>query len=169
MSAYPKTTMETIDRVKLRGSITRYASDADFDLNGQRVDARTANFIGRPGDLALGKTVVVDGASAAGVLIASRVRLEERPAQGNLTLQGAIESLDTTALTFVLRGSVVEYGRRMRGVLDHGRAARDEVLRRYDWDRKGEPTGFIFTPNQIFQAKWPLKTPDIYFLNQSTI
>lgn len=100
-----------LDRVKLRGGITRYASDADFDLNGQRVDARTANFIGRPGDLALGKTVVVDGATAGGVLIASKVRLDERGgSQGSVTLQGAIESLDATAGTFVLRGSTVDYG-----------------------------------------------------------
>lgn len=99
-----------LDRVKLRGAITRYASDADFDLNGQRVDARTANFVGRPGDLALGKTVVVDGATAGGVLIASKVRLEERGgAQGSITLQGPIESLDTTARSFVLRGSTVDY------------------------------------------------------------
>jgi hypothetical protein len=100
-----------LDRVKLRGGITRYASDADFDLNGQRVDARSANFVGRPGDLALGKTVVVDGASAGGVLIASKVRLDERDGtQGSVTLQGAIESLDTTARSFVLRGSTVDYG-----------------------------------------------------------
>lgn len=99
-----------LDRVKLRGAITRYASDADFDLNGQRVDARTANFVGRPGDLALGKTVVVDGATAGGVLIASKVRLDERGAgQGSITLQGAIESLDTAAQSFVLRGSTVDY------------------------------------------------------------
>lgn len=113
-----------LDRVKLRGAITRYASDADFDLNGQRVDARTASFIGRPGDLALGKTVVVDGATASGVLIASRVRLDERGgAQGSITLQGAIESLDTVALTFVLRGSVVEYGR--NGIQFDGGSAGD--------------------------------------------
>lgn len=100
-----------LDRIKLRGAITRYASDADFDLNGQRVDARTAQFIGRPGDLGLGKTVVVDGASAGGVLIASKVRLDERGgSQGNVTLQGAIGSLDTLAQTFQLRGSTVEYG-----------------------------------------------------------
>lgn len=99
-----------LDRVKLRGGITRYASDADFDLNGQRVDARTANFVGRPGDLALGKTVVVDGATAGGVLIASKVRLDERGAgQGSITLQGAIESLNTAAQSFVLRGSTVDY------------------------------------------------------------
>ncbi|TXC65343.1 hypothetical protein FSC37_02135 [Piscinibacter aquaticus] len=100
-----------LERVKLRGGITRYATDADFDLNGQRVDARTANFIGRPGDLALGKTVVVDGASAGGVLIASKVRLDERGSggQGSITLQGAIESLNTSARNFVLRGSTVDY------------------------------------------------------------
>ncbi|MGD9834465.1 MAG: DUF5666 domain-containing protein [Piscinibacter sp.] len=100
-----------LDRIKLRGAITRYASDADFDLNGQRVDARTASFIGRPGDLALGKVVVVDGASAGGVLVASKVRLDERGgSQGSVTLQGAIGTLDTSAQTFVLRGSTVEYG-----------------------------------------------------------
>lgn len=112
-----------LDRVKLRGSITRYASDTDFDLNGQRVDARTANFIGRPGDLALGKVVVVDGGTAGGVLIASRVRLDERSAQGSITLQGPIESLDTVALTFVLRGSIVEYGR--NGIQFDGGSAAD--------------------------------------------
>ena len=99
-----------LDRVKLRGGITRYAGDADFDLNGQRVDARSARFVGRPGDLALGKTVVVDGATAGGVLIASKVRLDERGgSQGSITLQGAIESLDTAARSFVLRGSTVDY------------------------------------------------------------
>lgn len=113
-----------LDRVKLRGAITRYAGDADFDLNGQRVDARTANFVGQPGDLGLGKVVVVDGASAAGVLIAGKVRLDERgAAQGSITLQGTIESLDAGALTFVLRGSTVEYG--ANGVQFDGGSAGD--------------------------------------------
>jgi hypothetical protein len=100
-----------LDRVKLRGTITRYLSDTDFDLNGQAVDARNANFTGRPGDLALGKAVVVDGRSAGGVLIASKVRLDDHGgSQGNVTLQGAIGSLDTAAKTFVVRGSTVFYG-----------------------------------------------------------
>lgn len=100
-----------LDRVKLRGAISRYQSDSDFDINGQPVDARNASFIGRPGDLALGKTVVVDGRTAAGVLVASKVRLDERGgSQGSITLEGAIESLDQTARTFVLRGSTVDYG-----------------------------------------------------------
>ncbi len=99
-----------LDRVKLRGSITRYGSDTDFDVGGQLVDARTAQFIGRPGDLALGKPVVVDGRSSGGVLIASKVRLDERGGtQGSLTLHGAIGMLDTMAMTFVVRGQKVSY------------------------------------------------------------
>lgn len=99
-----------LDRVKLRGSITRYASDTDFDVGGQPVDARTAQFIGRPGDLALGKAVVVDGRSSGGVLIASKVRLDERGGtQGSLTLHGTIGMLDTAAKTFVVRGQKVSY------------------------------------------------------------
>ncbi len=100
-----------LDRVKLRGTITRYQSDTDFDLNGQAVDARNASFVGRPGDLALGKAVVVDGRSAGGVLIASKVRLDDRGgSQGNITLQGAVGALDTAAKTFAVRGSTVYYG-----------------------------------------------------------
>lgn len=99
-----------LDRVKLRGTITRYQSDSDFDLGGQPVDARNAQFIGRPGDLALGKPVVVDGRSSGGVLIAGKVRLDERGStQGNITLQGAISALDSGAQTFVVRGSTVSY------------------------------------------------------------
>lgn len=99
-----------LDRVKLRGSITRYASDTDFDVDGQPVDARTAQFIGRPGDFALGKPVVVDGRSTGGVLIASKVRLDERGGtQGSLTLHGTIGMLDTAAKTFVVRGQKVSY------------------------------------------------------------
>lgn len=113
-----------LDRVKLRGAITRYVSDVDFDLNGQRIDARSASFIGKPGDLALGKVVVVDGASAGGVLIASKVRLDNRGGtQGSITLQGAIGSLDIAAQTFVLRGSTVAYGG--NGVQFEGGSAAD--------------------------------------------
>ncbi len=100
-----------VDRVRLRGAITRYQSDTDFDLNGQRIDARDANFVGHPGDVALGKFVVVDGRVSAGVLVATKVRLDDHGGtQGNITLQGSIGELDTGAQTFALRGSTVFYG-----------------------------------------------------------
>ena len=100
-----------LDAVKLRGTITRFASAQDFDVNGQPVDARSASRIGRPGDLGLGSSVVVDGRSAGGVLVALRVRLDDNGGtQGNFTLQGPIESVEAATQTFVLRGSTVFYG-----------------------------------------------------------
>lgn len=102
---------QALARVRLRGPITRYASDVDFDLNGQRVDARGAAFDGHPGDLALGKAVEVDGVANNGVIVATRVRLDDHGgAQGSITLQGTIGALDSVAKTFVLRGSTVSYG-----------------------------------------------------------
>lgn len=113
-----------LDRVKLRGTITRYVSDMEFSVNGQPVDARTAEFIGRPGDLVLGRAVVVDGRSEAGVLVAEKVRLDDNGgAQGNFTLQGAIESADAAAQTFVLRGVTVFHG--ANGVQFEGGTAAD--------------------------------------------
>ncbi|MFT3664540.1 DUF5666 domain-containing protein [Piscinibacter sp.] len=97
-------------RVKLRGTITRYRSDADFDLDGQRVDARGAAFDGRPGELAPGRALAVEGRAVDGVLLASRLRLDERGSpQGHLTLHGRIAALDTARQTFSVRGARVSY------------------------------------------------------------
>ena len=51
------------------------------------------------------------------------LRAELKGAQGSVTLQGAIESLDTAAQTFQLRGSTVEYG--ANGVQFDGGSASD--------------------------------------------
>ena len=102
-----------LDRVKLRGAITRFVSATDFSLNGQPVDARTAQRIGPPGDLALGEPVVVDGSVVDGIIVAKTVRLDRRGGtgdQGSVELKGQIESIDTTAQTFVVRGTTVFYG-----------------------------------------------------------
>jgi hypothetical protein len=99
-----------LDRIKLHGAITRYVSDAEFDVNGQPVDARGASFNGRPGDLALGRAVVVDGSATDGVLVAGKVRLDDRGSQGMFTLQGAIESVAAADQTFVLRGTTIFHG-----------------------------------------------------------
>lgn len=102
-----------LDRVKLRGAITRFVSATDFSLNGQPVDARNAQRIGPPGDLALGEPVVVDGSVVDGVVVAKTVRLDRRGGtndQGSVELKGQIESIDATARTFVVRGTTVFYG-----------------------------------------------------------
>jgi len=70
-----------------------------------RLRGRGAAFDGHPGDLALGKAVEVDGVANNGVIVATRVRLDDHGgAQGSITLQGTIGA------TFVLRGSTVAYG-----------------------------------------------------------
>lgn len=105
--------LPNLDRVKLRGAITRFVSATDFSLNGQPVDARAADRIGPPGDLALGEPVVVDGAVIDGVVVAKTVRLDRRGGsndQGSVALKGAIESIDTAAQTLVVRGTTVFYG-----------------------------------------------------------
>ena len=100
-----------LDHARLHGPISRYGSDTDFSVDGQTVDARTASFIGRPGDLALGVNVVVDGRVQSGVLVASRVRIDERGgSQGAFQLKGAIQSVDAPAQTLRLRDLTVDYG-----------------------------------------------------------
>ncbi len=104
-----------LDRVKLRGAITRFVSAIDFSLNGQPVDARAARRIGPPGDLALGSPLVVDGSVVNGVIVAETVRLDRRGGasndeQGSVELEGTIESVDTVQQTFVVRGTTVFYG-----------------------------------------------------------
>jgi Domain of unknown function (DUF5666) len=102
-----------LDRVKLRGAITRFVSATDFSLNGQPVDASTAQRIGPPGDLALGDPVVVDGSVVNGTIVAKTVRLDRRGGaadQGSVELKGDIESIDAASQTFVVRGVTVFYG-----------------------------------------------------------
>lgn len=100
-----------LERARLRGRVTAYTSDARFSVNGQQVDARDANFTGPPGAVVLGVSVVVDGAVQSGVLVARTVRLDDQGgAQGNFRLKGAIESIDTSTRTLVLKGLSVYYG-----------------------------------------------------------
>jgi hypothetical protein len=100
-----------LDQARLRGPVTAYASGTSFSVNGQPVDARTANFTGPPGSVVLGVSVVVDGAVQSGVLVARTVRLDNQGgAQGNYVLKGEIDSVDPGTKTLVLKGLSVYYG-----------------------------------------------------------
>jgi hypothetical protein len=100
-----------LDRARLRGPITSFTSASSFAVNGQPVDASRTSLVGPPGSLALGVSVVVDGAVQSGVLVAKTVRLDSNGgAQGNYLLKGVIESVDTGSQTLVLRGLSVFYG-----------------------------------------------------------
>jgi hypothetical protein len=100
-----------LDQARVRGPVTAFTSETSFSVNGQPVDARTAMRTGPPGAVALGVSVVVDGAVQSGVLVARSVRLDNQGgAQGNYRLKGAIESVDTGTKTLVLKGLSVYFG-----------------------------------------------------------
>jgi len=100
---------DDVGEVELEGSITAFTSKTSFSVNGIPVDATNAVF--GDGALALGVKVEVKGSAVNGVVVATRVSVEdeeEHHAEG-FELHGAIASIDTVAKTFVLREVKVSY------------------------------------------------------------
>ncbi len=95
----------------VRGSITAFTSSASFTVNDTPVDASKASFPDGSTGLALGVQVEVEGTLTNGVLVATKVELDARHAgeRHAFDLHGAIDSINTTAKTFVLRGITVDY------------------------------------------------------------
>ena len=95
----------------VEGAITAFTSAAAFELNGLKVDARNASFPDGSTGIALGARVEVTGSVTAGVLVATKVEVEERREGGMrpLELHGAITSVDAAAKTLVLRTVTVSY------------------------------------------------------------
>jgi hypothetical protein len=101
----------TLNEVELKGTITAFTSQTSFSVNGIPVDASHAEFKDGTAGLALGAKVEVKGSASNGVVIATRVSVEdeeEHHAEG-FELHGAITSIDTVAKTFVLREVKVSY------------------------------------------------------------
>ncbi len=96
----------------MRGIVSAWASVTDFELNGLKVDASGASFPDGSTGIVLGARIEVHGKILNGVLVATKVELEERHVLENLRfeLHGQISALDTTAKTFKLRGLTVGYG-----------------------------------------------------------
>jgi len=94
----------------IRGSVTVFRSTADFEVNGVRVEAAQASFPDGTAGLVLGARVEVEGAIANGVLVATKVELDDRrPEKSRVELHGALGALDTVAKTFILRGVSVGF------------------------------------------------------------
>jgi hypothetical protein len=105
--------IEDHDEAELEGTITAstFATDKKFSVNGIAVDATGATFPQGSTGIVLGARVEVKGSAVNGVVMATRVSVEdehEREAAG-FELHGAISALDTTAKTFLLRGVTVNY------------------------------------------------------------
>ena len=113
---------EDEDEAEVRGIITEFTSLASFSVNGLPVDSSNAAFPDGRNGVKLGANVEVDGAIVNGVLVATKVELEdEHEDRDRNELHGAISALDTQAKTFVVRGVTVHYS--ATTVFDDGVAA----------------------------------------------
>lgn len=98
--------------VHVEGVITDFTSSASFQIHGLVVDASQASFPDGSAGIGLGTRVEVEGTVSNGVLVASKVEIEERRTLGHrqLELRGELGLLDTAAKTFALRGVTVWFG-----------------------------------------------------------
>ena len=96
----------------VEGVITAYTSSASFQVNGLMVDASRASFPDGTAGVGLGARVEVEGTVNNGVLMASKVEIQDRRNMGHrpLELRGELGSLDVASKTFALRGVTVWYG-----------------------------------------------------------
>jgi Domain of unknown function (DUF5666) len=101
--------LEDKAKAELEGIVADLKTNT-FTVNGIEVDATNAQFPkGRDG-LVDGARVEVKGSLVGGVLIASRVKIEDDKDEDNeIELHGLVSGLDTTTKTFDLRGLKVDY------------------------------------------------------------
>ncbi len=102
------------DEAELEGRISAstFAVDKKFSVNGIAVDAANAAFPKGTAGIVLGARVEVKGSAVNGVVIATRVNVEDDAEHDRreFELHGAISAFDGIAKTFVLRGLTVNFG-----------------------------------------------------------
>jgi Domain of unknown function (DUF5666) len=104
--------VEDRDDAHLRGTISALRSATDFDVNGLKVNATTASFPDGTAGVVLGAEVEVEGAVVDGVLVATKVELDDERHAGDrhrFELHGLISELNKEAKSFSLRGVTVSY------------------------------------------------------------
>ena len=109
--------VEDHDETEVEGIVSGFVSLADFKVGGIPVDASSATVEfddGTADSVKDGVRVEVEGQVVNGVLIATKVKIEdENDDDGRdeceVELHGAIESVDPTARTLVLRGVTVAW------------------------------------------------------------
>ena len=96
-------------QAKLEGLVSAFVSTAQFSVDGTPVDARSASFVHGTAGLAPGARVKVEGATRAGVLVASQVDVISVAQQVSqeFEVRGAISTIDTVAKSFVVRNVTV--------------------------------------------------------------
>lgn len=101
------------DEAHIHGFVTAITSPTQFSLNGLKVDASKASFPDGSAGVVLGARLEVEGRLVEGVLVASKVEVEDRQRQDERhrpELHGVVSAFNATAKTFQLRGLTVTYG-----------------------------------------------------------
>lgn len=110
---------------EVEGFITDFAGSGRFKVGGVAVDASGPGVVFKSGSaaqLANGVRVEVEGVTRAGVLTVARIDVKTSGGgDQQFELHGAIESVNLSARSFVLRGTTVTYGSATR--FDDGTAA----------------------------------------------
>ena len=96
----------------VEGTISVFTSSTSFEIAGLKVDATNATFPDGKTGVVLGARVEVTGTVTAGVLVATKVEVEEARDGGQrpLELHGTMSNLNATDKTFALRGVTVWFG-----------------------------------------------------------
>lgn len=94
---------------EIEGGVTAFTSTSSFSVDGVPVNAAGAAVEPAGAAVTLGARVEVEGTMSNGVLVATRVKVDDEADDGEETrdVSGAIDSVDTEAQTFVVRGVTV--------------------------------------------------------------
>jgi hypothetical protein len=93
-------------QVDVRGLVQAVASPTRFTVEGRVVDSATARV---DGEVAVGASVKVSGVLRDGVLVASRVNVDNRASPQLFEVKGAVGGLDTARRRFIVRGTTISY------------------------------------------------------------
>lgn len=107
--------LDSTDRAEIKGYVTRFASIADFDLEGLHVDGSNATFDGGTASLvAVGARLEIKGSVSNGVIHATKIEIEDSGGSGTsqsggseFELKGLITSFTSTA-DFTVRNTRID-------------------------------------------------------------
>lgn len=134
----------TAATVEVEGRITALTSPTRFEINGLVVDASGAGTL--PAGLAAGVKVEVKGKLDNGVLLASRVQIEDAGQGSSIEVKGNIAVLDTSAKTFQIRGVLIDYA---NATFKDGTAANLSVDVRVEVKGSLNASGTVLTATSI--------------------
>ena len=137
--------LEDRDFAEIEGRVTSLTSTTHFQLDGVEVDASGASLPNGGAGIVLGARLEAHGSLRNGVLVASRIELEDGDGGDEaFELEGRIDSVDLVAMRFSVRGVTVMWSAATR--FDSSSAA-DIVV-----GRKAKTKGRLSADRSLIEA-----------------